>query len=118
MKGALKSRRFWVILVLALALWYPTAYPRGAAMAYIDAVRGHREVKVYGYPAPWDGEYSQLLKEKFGVTFRPVAGCVVSPFLIWYVHGYNSVSTKWVIDKVWQRRLPGVREPCEGAVAG
>jgi hypothetical protein len=97
---SLKSRRAWALLVvLVLVLWYPTAYPRGAAMAFLDVLRGHYEVKVYGLPPQWDGEYSRLLKEQYGVTLRPVAGCVVSLSVGWYADGYNSVSRAWVLNK-------------------
>jgi hypothetical protein len=95
----LKSRRTWVILVVILALWYPTAYPRGAAMAFFDVLRGHYEVQVYGLPLPWEGEYYRLLKEKYGVSLRPVADCVVPPSVKWYADGYNAVSCQQVLKK-------------------
>lgn len=61
-------------------------------VAWWDHACGHYEVQVYGLPPPWDGEYSQLLQERYGVEVNPVAGCVVTPELVSYVEGYNAVS--------------------------
>jgi hypothetical protein len=90
----LKSRPAWVTAFALLVLWLLTAYPRGAVMAYADRARGHREVKVYGYPPRERAEYARLLRERYGVKLNAVAGCVVTEELTWYVRGYNAVSSR------------------------
>jgi hypothetical protein len=79
------------LLVLAIGWWF-SAYPRGMIAAWADGARGHNEVKVFGLPPPWVREYARLVRERYGVEVNAVAGCVVSPDLVWYVDGYNSVS--------------------------
>jgi hypothetical protein len=88
-------RRLLVVGGVAAALavaWWLTPYPRGALAAWADHARGHLEVKVYGEPCPWDHAYARLLKERYGVEFNRVAYCVVTPGLVSYVRGYNSIS--------------------------
>jgi hypothetical protein len=81
-------------IVSLYSLWYCTAYPRGMLAAHIDHERGRHEVQVIGYPCPWESEYDSLLRSRYGVELRTVAGCVVSEDLCWYVSGYNSVSRR------------------------
>jgi hypothetical protein len=93
MTSLLKSRRAWAVaLVTVVFLWIPAAGLRGMLMAYIDHARGHREVKTLGHPPPWEGQYARLLNERYGVKLNRVAGCVVTPWLAWYVKGYNAAS--------------------------
>jgi hypothetical protein len=100
MPSLLKSRRAWAVAAavgLAVTIqvfftWYYTAYERGRLMAYIDHARGHYEIKAVGLPPHWRGEYARLLQQKYGVEVNPVAGCMVSEDLGWYVEGYNSIS--------------------------
>src|SRR3954471_15438201 len=80
-------------LVVALLVgWWVSAYPHGMAAAWFDHARGRFEVKTYGLPVPWTPEYRRLLRDRYGVTVRGMAGCVVSEDLVWYVRGYNEVS--------------------------
>jgi hypothetical protein len=82
-----------VVGLVALAVgWWSSAYPRGMLMAWADHARGHYEIKTYGLPASWDGEFSRLARERYGVKVNHVAGCVVSENLVWYADGYNWVS--------------------------
>jgi hypothetical protein len=99
----LKSRRAWGVTIAvgltSTVLWSLTAYPRGMLMAHVDHARGHFELKAYGLPPPWEGEYARLLEEGYGVELNPVAGCVVTEGLVWYVAGYNSVSQRLLIER-------------------
>ena len=98
-----RARFLTIMVVLGLVgLWYPTAYPRGMLMAFIDHACGHYEIQTYGYPVAWYREYSSLLREKYDVQLNMVAGCVVWPTLEWYVDGYNSVSESLLKDKYGQ----------------
>jgi hypothetical protein len=67
--------------------------------AWVDAIRGHDELKVYGLPSPWAGEYARLLEQRYGVEIDPVAGCVVTEGLVWYVDGYNSVARPRIVAR-------------------
>jgi hypothetical protein len=71
----------------------------GGMSARYDVYRGHYEVLGYGLPVPWRPEYARLLQQRYGVSFRPVAGCIVSTALVAYVDSYNSVSTEAVNHK-------------------
>lgn len=65
----------------------------GANEARDDIRREHLELRGYGLPAPWVADYARLLKERFGVGYNPVAGCVVSPDLVRKTGAYNGVMT-------------------------
>lgn len=86
------------LIVFGVA-WYYSAYPRGMFVAWVDDLRGHQEIKTYGMPAPWSNECSQLVWERYGVMVHPVAGCVVTESLVWYVGGYNSVAAALIQAK-------------------
>src|SRR5205085_1239093 len=96
----LKSRRAWIITaVMVLALWIPTAYPRGMLMAHLEYACGHYEIQDAGYPVEWRREYHQLLRERYNVNLNRVADCVVWPNTKWFMDGYNSVSEPKLIRK-------------------
>src|SRR4051812_46541036 len=102
MVSLLTSRRVWLVAVTAKAMttgWHFTAYPRGALMAHIDHSRGHSEVKVYGSLFPAEETAARLLKDKYGVVWERVAGCVVTEQLVRYADGYNSVSRRLLFKK-------------------
>ena len=91
---------FAVVTLIVVAIgWWLSAYPRGVIAAWIDSARGHHEIKVYGLPAPWRSEYARLVYERYGVEINPVAGCVVSQELVWYVDGYNSVARQRILAR-------------------
>lgn len=101
----LVRRRGVVILgaVLTVVGWWFSAYPRGMAMAWWDGVRGRDIEKIYGMMQGTDPEYARLLRERYGVEFDVVAGCVVTSELRQYADGYNAVSrprvrAKWGKD--------------------
>jgi hypothetical protein len=61
-------------------------------IARFDTAQGRYEVLGYGLPVPWRDDYARLLRQRYGIRFRPVAGCIVSEELRSYVEGYNKVS--------------------------
>jgi hypothetical protein len=100
MKGFVRNHRklatiMGVVIVVAAAwmLSDATAFIRGELLARVDVARGRYVVMGYGLPAPGVPEYTRLLRERYGVEYRPVAGCLVSKSLISFVSAYNSVST-------------------------
>lgn len=68
------------------------AYEAGRADAEKDIRANILAIERFGLPAVWDREYSQILKEKYHVQVRPVAGCVVNADIIGHAKGYNEVS--------------------------
>jgi hypothetical protein len=82
-----------VVVAVALVLWWYAPYMRGAVAARRDISRGHYEIQVYGPPSPpWVEDSDRLVRERYGVVIKPVAGCCPTPDLADYVDGYNGVS--------------------------
>jgi len=79
-------------MVAILVAWLPIAYLRGYLVAKFDVAHGHFEVQSFGLPARWRPDYARLLRDRYGIEHRTVAGCVVSGSLLSYVSAYNSVS--------------------------
>jgi hypothetical protein len=82
-----------IVVVAAWMLSDATAFIQGESLARVDIARGRYVELGYGLPAPWVPEYTRLLRERYGVEHRPVAGCLVSKSLVSFVRAYNSVST-------------------------
>lgn len=81
-------------LFLALSwLWSASAPIRGHIAARIDVHRGRYQVLGYGLAPPSRSEYAGCLRERYGIEFRTVAGCMVSDSLLSYVNAYHSVVT-------------------------
>ena len=72
--------------------WWLSAPLRGYLTAEFDLLRGTYALLGYGLSPSWRPEYARLLRERYGVQYRPVAGCVVSQDLVWYVGAYNRVT--------------------------
>ena len=81
------------ILIAMLVLWPASASLRGHFAARIDVARSHYVLFTYGQPVEWLPTYTRLLREKYGVQSRAVAGCGVSPWLRSYVDAYDDVMT-------------------------
>ena len=79
-------------IVVLPVTWWISAGLRGRLMARYGLARGHYRVLAYGLPPPGVVEYRQLLRERYGVEYRQVALCIVSPSLISYADAYDGVS--------------------------
>src|SRR5258706_12438901 len=100
-----KHRSLFVCLVIFLLIagfleWDYSAGIRGKLTARFDVARGRFEVLAYGLPAPWRPEWANLLRERYGIEMRIVAGCALSQSLAAYADGYNEVSGRAAIRKV------------------
>jgi hypothetical protein len=81
------------IFLIFCWLWSVSAPIRGNLAARVDAHRGRYQVLGFGLPTPWRPEYARCLRERYGIEYRPVAGCIVSESLVSYVHAYHSVTS-------------------------
>ena len=64
----------------------------GDLEARVDIARGEYRLKGIGLPSPWVSGYQRILHERYGVEYRAIAGCLVSPWDVEYSRGYNKVS--------------------------
>jgi hypothetical protein len=79
-------------LVLFVVAWDASASLRGRLAARMDLARGRYVVLAYGLPPGGSDEYARLLKERYGIEYRQVALCLVSPELVAYADSYNKLS--------------------------
>ena len=71
--------------------WASSASLRGRADARRDIGKGIYKELIYGLPGPWNQNYALLLKNRYNVELRRVAGCIVTKRLTEYVRGYDEV---------------------------
>lgn len=95
------------IVFVAGSCWIDTAQLRGRIVARADSLSGHIRILGVGLPTPERPEFARLLRDRYGIEFRAVAGCMVSKPLFDYVVAYNQESTKAAWRK-WGRDV--VRE--------
>lgn len=110
--------------LLGFAGWDVAAGIRGRLAAQFDLIRGRYEILAIGLPVPWRPEYARLLRARYGIVERVVAGCLVSEPLIAYVESYNRTSMAAAdrrfghdvfqesaadANRNWQRQHPGNR---------
>jgi len=88
-----------MVLLGVYGLWLASASTRGRLAARIDVRCGEYEVLGMGLPPAWVGEYAACLRERYGIKYRPVAGCIVSPSLESYVRAYDTVVSDAVARK-------------------
>ena len=81
------------LLVMGCCGWEFSASVRGRIAAHVDVARGHYRTLGYGLPVSWLPEYARLLRGRYGIEYRAVAGCIVSQSLIAYVEAYDAVSS-------------------------
>jgi hypothetical protein len=71
-----------------------SAYQKGRADAENDLKNNRLTLESFGLPAPYFGEYTRLLRERYHLELRQVAGCVPDGRIIGHARGYNEVSMK------------------------
>jgi hypothetical protein len=69
---------------------YGTAYQRGKSDAERDIAAGIFATETYGMGA--GGRHVELLRERFGIDTRIVAGCSVDIEILGHAAGYNKIS--------------------------
>ena len=94
-----------VIPVLFFGLWFLeagwtlSAAARGSVAARFDVDRGHYEIQAIGLATPWRPKCAALLRERYGVEQRTVAGCCVTESLDSYIRAYNGVMRSAALRK-------------------
>ena len=68
------------------------SYFAGREAAAKDIKQGILAVETYGLPVACYAEYENLLKQKYGIELRPIAGCVVDDSILKHAKGYNEIS--------------------------
>jgi len=68
------------------------SYLAGRAAAQRDIQHGVLATESAGLPAEWSDEYVKLLKSRYGVEDRTVAGCMVDDRILGHMRGYNEVA--------------------------
>lgn len=88
-----------VVAVLAVLLlvwggsgWWPVPTVSGRIEARMDVAHGKYLVLGYGLPDRSRTGYATLLRQRYGVELRAVAGCIVSKSLQDYVDAYDGIS--------------------------
>jgi len=94
--GTFMRRHRWLSAILILLAgpigWWVSGGIRGQLVAHFDVARGRYEILTFGLPAPWRSEFARILRDRYGIEQRVVAGCMVTPSLVAYTEGYNQVS--------------------------
>lgn len=85
------------IASIAMIAWDIYGYspvPRicGYLAAENDVHHGQYRLLGYGLPPPGMPRYVRMLKARYGIQYRAVAGCVVSRSQMDFVAAYNNVS--------------------------
>ena len=86
-----KKFAIFLLLVCAVVAWDLAAPVRGNLAAHYDTARGNYRILNFGLPPAWLPEYARLLRERYGIELKAVAGCVVSGQLVSYVEAYDKV---------------------------
>lgn len=104
----IRSRRvFWAALLLVTLASCSTssrAKARGRTDAQADISAGKLAIESFGLPSPDAPVYRRLLKERYGIELRPVAGCVVDEQILGHAAGYNEVMNA----EITRRHGPGL----------
>jgi hypothetical protein len=64
----------------------------GFVVAWFDIARGHYEIRTAGLPPKWGGNYSRLLRERYGIRRVVFAGCSIGLSESLYACAYDAVS--------------------------
>lgn len=96
MFGIIIGRKAWILFVAlgaaAWLCWNESAAIRGELVARYDLARGKYVVLSAGLPVRWRSEYARLLRERYGIEDRAIAGCIVDQPLLDFIGGYDGIS--------------------------
>jgi hypothetical protein len=66
-----------------------SASRKGKADARADLATGKLGLETAGLPAPWNGTYARLLRERHGIEVRSVAGCILDGETMQHMDAYT-----------------------------
>ena len=67
------------------------AYLQGKTDAHHALAAGHLVVETYGLPPTHFEEYTRLMRERYAIEIRPIAGCCVTDTILGHSRGFNVV---------------------------
>lgn len=77
-------------LVLFFAFSTTVRYYMGKYSAHRDLAAGVLRLEVYGEYSPWEDEEAGILKTRYGIERKWVAGCILSDSVLAHADGYNT----------------------------
>jgi energy-coupling factor transporter transmembrane protein EcfT len=100
----------WGIGMNPLSVWkYFSAYRTGRADAEKDISAGILAIEESGLGAG-TGHSVRLLRERYGIEIRAIAGCIVNENILGHEAGYNAVSEAEIERRIGSNRIAAVRE--------
>lgn len=85
------ASRFLALMVVAFLSGCRSAASKGQADAKADLKVGKLVIEQYGLPTPVHAEAERLLRARYGIEARNVAGCIVNKEITEHAEGYNRV---------------------------
>lgn len=102
----------WGISMNPLTDWnYLSAYWAGRTEAKKDVAAGIMAMEVYGFGGGGPG--AQILRDRYRIEIRPVAGCLVDEEILGHAAGYNGIAKPEIDRRVGQDRIAAAQK--EGA---
>lgn len=115
----LMSKTVFGVLAMTLVSLLPSCRPavsQGRSDAEADLKAGKLVIERYGLPRPSDGEAEKLLRTRYGIQTRCVAGCMVDEKTAQHAEGYNGVMNAEIARRfgadVFDRTYQEARERC------
>jgi hypothetical protein len=93
------------------SIWqYYSAYLAGQAEARKDVATGVLIIEQSGFGAGGGHHEQRILRDRFGIEIRAVAGCLVNERIMGHQEGYNSVSESEIERRFGLKRVEAARE--------
>ncbi|MEO5713436.1 MAG: hypothetical protein ABIT37_08095 [Luteolibacter sp.] len=72
---------------------------QGRVDAQADISRGQLAIESAGMPFRWDPNYKRLLRQRYGIEFRIVGGCMITEEAAEHLRTYNEVMMSEITRK-------------------
>ena len=100
----------WVVSMNPVSmLAYYRAYREGQAAARKDIAAGILAIEESGFGAG-SGPGVEILRERYQIEVRPLAGCIVNETIIGHEDGYNSIAGPEIDRRVGRDKVEAARE--------
>jgi hypothetical protein len=101
----------WVVSMNPVSIWkYYSAYQTGRSEAKGDVAANILAIEESGLPGPGLAHYVRILRERYQIEVRRVAGCVVDEKIEGHQAGYNDVSEREIDRRVGLGCIEAARE--------